>query len=101
LVVGCNAGGGVGKEKHRVGFGEGNIGLNSYLLRERIGLAEHDASRIDHLKMAAVPSSVGIEAISGYAGFVFDDGKKFPYESIEERAFADVRPTHDHHDRQM
>ena len=99
LVVGGESLPAVHEEQYHVAGLYGDFGLPAHLLEQRIVACGVYAAGIDHCKAVVLPFAVGVHAVARHAGRILDDGDAPSRHFIEKRRFADVRPSHDGHER--
>ena len=73
----------------------GRLGLLLHAAGQALGRGLFEPGGVDDGKIEIAQSSPPDAAVAGHAGQIIDQRQAFAHESIEQRGFADVRPSHD------
>ena len=99
LVSRSNARAQVGDENDHVRVRDRGLRLKAHELQDLIVVIRLDAAGINDGKVAAAPVALRVQAVARYAGRVLHNGQALARQSVEQLAFADVRPSYDGHNR--
>src|SRR5450631_703255 len=96
LAIGaCDLGAGIDDHDNCRRLFERDLGLTENFRRDEVFIFGNDAARIHHSELVSEPFNLAIKAVACDAGLVADDSAPRSCQMVEERRFADVRPSDD------
>ena len=90
-----DAGAGVDHEEHHVGLLDRRFGLGAHAAEERARIGLLEAGGVDDAEAQQPEPRLTLAPVAGDAGAVVDERQAPADETVEERRFADIRPSDD------